>query len=104
MLEGSFHLCGGLQPQKAVWLMEFKEKRKGTRAGWRWAGAQGWHRPWQWPQSDTLGSHQSNWGSHSGLVGEDCPVPIPVGLLQLSLVCASDDSCGGSPEVTGDMI
>lgn len=55
-------------------------------------------------QSDTLGSHQSNWGSHGGLVGKDCPVPIPMGLLQLSLVCASDDSCGGSPEVTGDMI
>lgn len=55
-------------------------------------------------QFNTLQSHQSNWGSHSGLVREDCAVHILMGLLQLSLVCASDDSCGGSLEVTGDMI
>lgn len=35
MLEGLFRLCGDLQLQKAVGLMEFEEKRKGTQAGWR---------------------------------------------------------------------
>lgn len=86
---------------ESCWVDGIEEKRKGTQAGWRWVGVHGWHMLWQF---NTLQSHQSDWGSRSGLVGEDCAVPIPVRLLQLSLVCASDDSCGGSLEVIGDMI
>lgn len=73
MLEGPFHVCGGLQPQKAVGLMELEE-RKGTRAGWKWVGGQGWHRPWQWFSPICWGTT-----SPSGLVGEDCAVPVPMG-------------------------
>ncbi|TRZ12648.1 hypothetical protein HGM15179_014460 [Zosterops borbonicus] len=43
-------------------------------------------------------------GESQWALGEDCAVPIPMELLQLSLVCASADSCAGSPEVTGDTI
>lgn len=103
-LEGPFHVCGGLQPQKAAGLVELEERSKGTRAGWRWVAVPGWHRPWQRLSLTTLGSHQSSWGSHSGHMGEDCAVPAPMGLLQLSLLCASDDRCGVSPEVAGDLI
>lgn len=77
--------------------MELK-KRKETRAGWRWVGVRGWHRPW------LIAVPQSSRASHGGLLGEDCAVPIPGGLLQLPLVCASAGGCAGSPEVTGDTI
>lgn len=44
-----------------------------------------------------LGSHQPNWGSHSGLVGEDCAVPIATGLLQLSLFVPLMTAVVGDP-------
>lgn len=78
-LEGPFHVCGGLQPQKAAGLMELEEKSKGTQAGWRWVAVQGWHRPWQWLSLVMLGPTSPAGGVTVGTWGRTVLCPFPWG-------------------------
>lgn len=80
---------------EAVQLMEFNEaEREGICPGDQWR-AQGWHR---------LRQHGSplcwalTWEVSMVLVRKHCLMSIPMGFLQLLLVCASDGGCSGMPK------